>query len=67
MTMPNTLKCGELMPECEEIIEGNDIEDVLNQALEHLCEAHGLAKISGYVEARLWAAIRGRSARVPSG
>jgi predicted small metal-binding protein len=58
--MARTLKCGELVSECEEILEGVDIDEVLSQAREHLVEAHGLAEISGYLEARLWAAIRGR-------
>jgi predicted small metal-binding protein len=54
------LRCGELISECEEVIEGIDLDEVLSQALEHMLGAHGIAEVSGHVEARLWAAIRTR-------
>jgi predicted small metal-binding protein len=54
------LRCGELMSGCEEVIEGAEVEEVLSRALEHILGGHGIPEISGYMEARLWAAIRAR-------
>jgi predicted small metal-binding protein len=58
--MSKILRCGELMAGCEKVIEGADLDEVLNHALQHMLDAHGLPKVSGYVEARLWSAIRAR-------
>jgi predicted small metal-binding protein len=58
--MAKILSCGEVVSGCEQVIEGTDVEEVLNHAREHMVGAHGIAEISGYVEARLWAAIRAR-------
>jgi predicted small metal-binding protein len=59
-TTAKILRCGELIAGCEETIEGADLEEILGHAREHMQGAHGVGQISGYVEARLWAAIRAR-------
>jgi len=56
--MPKVLKCGDLMPGCSFVAEGNDVAEVMGKAAEHAKKDHGLASIPAEVAAKAQAAIR---------
>lgn len=41
--MPRQLVCAEVTGECDEIVTGDDDEEILDQAMPHAQEAHGFA------------------------
>ena len=55
--MAKILKCGDLMPGCNAVIEGKDAE-VLAKAAEHPRKAHGTSAIPPDVAAKVKAAIK---------
>jgi len=44
--MAKTMKCGDLMPGCDFVAEGETEEDVLQKAAAHAKEAHGIEEIT---------------------
>ncbi len=51
------LRCGDLMPGCNAVIEGKDEAEVLAKGAEHAKQAHGMASIPPDVAKRVQAAI----------
>lgn len=56
--MPKILRCGDLMPGCNAVVEGKDIAEVMAKAAEHAKKAHGMATIPPDVAAKVKAAIK---------
>ncbi len=56
--MAKTLKCGDLMPGCNAVVEGKDVAEVMAKAVEHAKKAHGMATIPPDVAAKAKAAIK---------
>ncbi len=44
--MAKELRCGDLMPGCQAVMEGKDEAEVMAKAAEHAKTAHGLQQIS---------------------
>jgi predicted small metal-binding protein len=61
--MPKELNCGDLMPGCRTVIEGQDEAEILAKAAAHAREHHGVASVPREVVEKVKAAIRER----PSG
>ena len=53
-------RCGELVPGCETVIEGESEEAVLEQVAVHAREAHGMDEVPPDVEDNVRAAITER-------
>lgn len=56
--MAKILKCGDLMPGCNAVIEGADMAEVMAKGAEHAKTAHGMATIPPEVAKRVEAAIK---------
>lgn len=56
--MAKTLKCGDLMPGCNAVIEGKDVAEVMGKAAEHAAKDHGLTEITPDLAAKVQAAIK---------
>jgi len=56
--MAKILKCGDLMPGCNVVIEGKDENDVMARESEHEKQRNGLATISPDMAAKVKAAIK---------
>ena len=56
--MAKILKCGDLMPGCNAVIEGKDMAEVTAKGAEHAKTAHGMATIPPDVATRVQAAIK---------
>lgn len=56
--MAKELRCGDLMPGCAFVAEGQDVADVMAKAAAHAKSAHGLTSIPPEVAAKAQAAIR---------
>ena len=56
--MTKVLKCGDLMPGCNAVIEGKDEAEVMAKGAEHAKTAHKMEAIPPYVAAKVKAAIR---------
>ena len=56
--MAKILKCGDLMPGCNAVIEGKDVAEVMAKGAEHAKTAHGMATIPPDVATRVQAAIK---------
>jgi predicted small metal-binding protein len=56
--MAKVLKCGDLMPGCNAVIEGKDVAEVMAKGAEHAKKDHGMAAIPPDVAARVQAAIK---------
>jgi predicted small metal-binding protein len=52
------LKCGDLMPGCNAVIEGKDEAEVMAKGAEHAKTAHGMASLPPDVAKRVKAAIK---------
>ena len=50
-------KCGELVPGCETVIEGQSDDEVMQQVAVHAREAHGMDEVPPEVEEKARAAI----------
>ena len=50
-------RCGELVPGCDTVIEGESEDEVLEQVAVHAREAHGMADVPPEVEDNVRAAI----------
>jgi predicted small metal-binding protein len=56
--MTRELHCGEIIEGCNHVITGATEEEVLEQAVEHAREAHGVEQVDAATAARVRAAIR---------
>ncbi len=56
--MPKVLKCGDLMPGCNMVIEGKDEAEVIAKGAEHARTAHNMTSIPPDVAAKVKAAIK---------
>jgi predicted small metal-binding protein len=55
--MPKMLRCGDLMPGCEAVVEGENVDEIMAKAAEHAATAHGLTDITPELAQKLQAAI----------
>lgn len=56
--MAKILRCGDLMPGCNAVIEGKDVAEVTARAVAHAKKAHGMKTIPPEVAAKVQAAIK---------
>jgi predicted small metal-binding protein len=56
--MAKVLRCGDLMPGCNAVIEGKDDAEVMAKGAEHARTAHQMATIPPDVAAKVKAAIK---------
>jgi predicted small metal-binding protein len=56
--MPKVLRCGELMPGCNAVIEGKDEAEVMQKGAEHAKTAHNMKSIPPEMAAKVKAAIK---------
>ena len=56
--MPKVLRCGDLMPGCNAVIEGKDEAEVMAKGAEHAKKAHQMASIPPEIAAKVKAAIK---------
>ena len=59
-TMAKVLKCKDVVPGCETILEGRDEVEVVVKEAEHVLVAHKMKRISGTLLAHLTAAVADR-------
>jgi predicted small metal-binding protein len=52
------LRCGDVMPGCQAIIEGQDEAEVMRKGAEHAKNAHGLSQIPPDVGKKVQLAIK---------
>ncbi len=52
------LKCGDVMPGCNAVIEGKDVNEVMAKGAEHAKKDHGVQSIPPDVIKKVQAAIR---------
>ena len=56
--MAKVLKCGDLMPGCDFVVEGKDVTEVMRKGAEHAKTAHKMASIPPDMAAKVKAAIK---------
>jgi predicted small metal-binding protein len=56
--MAKVLRCGDLMPGCKAVVEGNNEAEVMAKAVEHAKKDHGMTAIPPDVAAKAKAAIK---------
>lgn len=56
--MAKVLRCGDLMPGCKAVIEGQDVAEVMAKGAEHAKQAHRLTAISPDLAKKVQAAIK---------
>lgn len=56
--MAKVLKCGDLMPGCNVVIEGKDVTEVMRKGAEHAKTAHGITTIPPDMVKKVQAAIK---------
>lgn len=56
--MAKILRCADLMPGCNAVVEGKDVAEVMAKAVEHAKKAHGMASIPPEVAVKARAAIK---------
>ena len=56
--MTRTLNCNDVMPGCDQVIEGQDDSEVMNRAAEHARKDHGVEQIPPEIGQKAQAAIR---------
>jgi predicted small metal-binding protein len=52
------LRCGDLMPGCNAVIEGKDVNEVMSKGAEHAKQAHGMNSIPPDMAKKVQAAIK---------
>jgi predicted small metal-binding protein len=55
--MPKVLRCGDLMPGCNAVIEGKDEAEVMAKGAEHAKAVHKMTAIPPEMAAKVKAAI----------
>ena len=56
--MARVLHCGEVVPGCDGIVQGETDQEVMAKAAEHAREAHGMTEVDAATADALQAAIR---------
>jgi len=56
--MAKKLACGDLMPGCDFVAEGETEEEVLTKAAQHAQSAHGIEEITDDLVAKVKSAIK---------
>lgn len=56
--MTKKLHCGDIMPGCDFVAEGEDEDEVLTKAAEHAREKHGMSEIDEETEKKVRSQIR---------
>ncbi|MGH7355225.1 MAG: DUF1059 domain-containing protein [Candidatus Rokuibacteriota bacterium] len=56
--MAKVLKCGDLMPGCGFVVEGQDVAEVMAKGAEHAKAAHGISTIPPEMAQKVQAAIK---------
>ena len=56
--MAKVRRCGDLMPGCQAVIEGNDVAEVMMKGAEHAKAAHGMGAIPPDLAKKVQAAIK---------
>jgi predicted small metal-binding protein len=56
--MAKVLRCGDLMPGCNAVMEGKDVAEVMAKGAEHAKKDHGLMAIPPDMIAKVQAAIK---------
>jgi len=54
------MRCGDLMPGCNFVAEGKDVNEVMAKAADHAKKDHGMTTIPPNVAKKVQAAIRDR-------
>ena len=52
------LRCGDVMPGCNTVIEGKDVNEVMTKGAEHAKKDHGIQSIPPDVAKKVQAAIK---------
>ena len=60
--MAKELKCGDLMPGCNAVVEGKDEAEVMAKTAEHAKSAHGLQQVPPELASKVRAAIKEKGA-----
>ena len=60
--MAKELKCGDLMPGCNAVVEGKDEAEVMAKAAEHAKSAHGLQQVPPELANKVRSAIKEKGA-----
>jgi predicted small metal-binding protein len=60
--MSKELKCGDLMPGCNAVVEGKDEAEVMAKAAEHAKSVHGLKEVTPDLVAKVRSAIKEKGA-----
>jgi predicted small metal-binding protein len=56
--MTKVLRCGDLMPGCNTVLEGKDVNEVMAKGAEHAKKDHGINQIPPDMVAKVQAAIK---------
>ena len=56
--MAKVLRCGDLMPGCNTVIEGKDVAEVMAKGAEHAKKDHGINQIPADMASKVQAAIK---------
>ncbi len=56
--MAKILRCNDLMPGCNAVVEGKDVTEVMAKASEHAKTAHGMTTIPPEMLPKVQAAIK---------
>ena len=55
--MAKEMRCGDLMPGCEKVIEGRDEKEVMAKAAEHARRDHNMQEITPELQEKVRGAI----------
>ncbi len=58
--MAKIIRCADLMPGCNAVVEGKDADEVMTKAAEHAKKVHGVATIPADMIPKVKAAIKDR-------
>ena len=58
--MARQLRCGDVLPGCDEVIEGQTDEEVMTKAAEHAKSMHNMTTVTPDFAAKVKAAIRNK-------
>ena len=56
--MPKVLRCGDVMPGCAAVLEGQDDAEVMKKVADHAKSSHGIATVPPDVVNKVKAAIK---------
>jgi predicted small metal-binding protein len=59
--MAKQLRCGDLMPGCNRVIEGKDDKEVMAKATEHARKDHNIQNMTPDLEQKVRGAIRDKA------